>query len=184
MVSGDVSRASSGCATVSGQFPVKHLGCRPCSSPPCTTSTATSPRSKLCWTSSSRSSPISWSSAATSPSDRSRARRWRRFSAGRSRAVSCAGTRDRDPDEFATATLTQEQRDFLAGLPLTVSLDVDGLGAVLFCHASPRDDEEIFTRLSPAERLDAHARRRLRGGRRLRAHARAVRPPRRRHSGS
>jgi ribosomal protein uS13 len=32
-------------------------------------------------------------------------------------------------------------------------VEVDGLGEVLFCHASPRSDEEIFTALSPAERL-------------------------------
>ena len=30
---------------------------------------------------------------------------------------------------------------------------VDGLGEVLFCHATPRDDNEIFTRLTPADRL-------------------------------
>jgi putative phosphoesterase len=70
------------------------------------------------------------------------------------RARFVRGNTDRNLDEFTTASLTQAQRDYLAGLPLTVSLDVDRLGAVLFCHASPRDDEEIVTRLSPAERLD------------------------------
>ena len=69
------------------------------------------------------------------------------------RARFVRGNTDRDLDEFAAAELTPEQRDFLAGLPLTVSLEVDDLGPVLFCHASPRDDEEIVTRLSPDERL-------------------------------
>jgi putative phosphoesterase len=71
------------------------------------------------------------------------------------RARFVRGNADRAPGEFASAALTPEQGDFLAGLPLTVSLDVDGLGPALFCHATPRDDEEIVTSLSPPERLDA-----------------------------
>jgi|SoiMethySBSTD1v2_1073268.scaffolds.fasta_scaffold98585_2 putative phosphoesterase len=35
--------------------------------------------------------------------------------------------------------------------PDTLSLEVDGFGRVLFCHATPRDDNEIFTRLTPEE---------------------------------
>jgi predicted phosphodiesterase len=54
--------------------------------------------------------------------------------------------------------LSDEQIDFLAGLPQTISLDVDGLGRVCFCHATPRDDNELFTELTPddavAELLD------------------------------
>jgi predicted phosphodiesterase len=45
--------------------------------------------------------------------------------------------------------LSNEQIDFLSGLPLTVVLDVDGLGRVCFCHATPRDDNELFTELTP-----------------------------------
>jgi predicted phosphodiesterase len=41
----------------------------------------------------------------------------------------------------------------LAGWPFTLTLDVDGLGPVLFCHASPRNETEIFTRLTPEARL-------------------------------
>ena len=44
---------------------------------------------------------------------------------------------------WAAAQLPPELRAHLAGLPLTVTLDVDGLGPVLFCHATPRDDEEV-----------------------------------------
>jgi len=40
--------------------------------------------------------------------------------------------------------------EFLAGWPLTVSLD-----GVLYCHGSPRDDDEILTRVSPDERFRA-----------------------------
>jgi hypothetical protein len=49
--------------------------------------------------------------------------------------------------------LTRPQHDHLATLPLTVSLDVDGLGPVLFCHATARDDEEIVLVDSPLERF-------------------------------
>jgi predicted phosphodiesterase len=45
--------------------------------------------------------------------------------------------------------LSDEQIAFLAGLPLTVVLDVDELGPVCFCHATPRDDNELFTELTP-----------------------------------
>ncbi len=50
--------------------------------------------------------------------------------------------------------LTGGQREFLSNLPLTVSVDVDGLGPTLFCHGSPRSDEEIVTRITPAKRLN------------------------------
>jgi len=48
--------------------------------------------------------------------------------------------------------LTDEQLRFVADLPLTETLHVDGLGAVLFCHATPRSDDELLTRISPDER--------------------------------
>ena len=49
--------------------------------------------------------------------------------------------------EYVRERLSPEQIDFLRSLPLTVSL-----GRVLFCHATPRNDEEIFTKISPEER--------------------------------
>jgi len=45
--------------------------------------------------------------------------------------------------------LSEEQIDYLTGLPLTVTLEVDGLGPTLFCHATPRSDEEIFSERDP-----------------------------------
>jgi putative phosphoesterase len=41
----------------------------------------------------------------------------------------------------------------LASWPDTVAVQVPDLGDVLFCHATPRNDTEIFTRLTPEERL-------------------------------
>jgi len=49
--------------------------------------------------------------------------------------------------------LRPEDTDRLAGWPLTLRAQVDGLGEVLFCHATPRNDTEIFTRLTPDEPL-------------------------------
>ncbi len=50
----------------------------------------------------------------------------------------------------ATAALIEPRhRDLLDGLPLTVSLDVEGLGPVLFCHATPRRDDEMVVVDSP-----------------------------------
>jgi predicted phosphodiesterase len=34
-----------------------------------------------------------------------------------------------------------------------MQLEINGLGRVLFCHATPRNDNEIFTRLTAEERL-------------------------------
>ena len=44
-------------------------------------------------------------------------------------------------------------RDALAGFAPTVTVDVEGLGAVLCRHGSPRSDEELVTVQTPEERL-------------------------------
>jgi len=41
----------------------------------------------------------------------------------------------------------------LARWPKTFQVEIDGVGEVLFCHATPRSDIEIFTRLTPEDRL-------------------------------
>ncbi len=46
-----------------------------------------------------------------------------------------------------------DHRRTLASWPDTVCLTIDGLGEVLFCHATPRDDDEIFTRETRDDRL-------------------------------
>lgn len=50
--------------------------------------------------------------------------------------------------------LEQSQRDFLAQLPEQLTLHIEDLGDVLFCHATPRNDLEIFTPITPQERLN------------------------------
>lgn len=54
---------------------------------------------------------------------------------------------------YVAGAITDEQRAFLAGVAETVAVDVAGLGPVLFCHATPRSDSEIVTRLTPESRL-------------------------------
>ncbi len=49
--------------------------------------------------------------------------------------------------------LHPEQEALLAGWPGTLRVQIPGLGEVLFCHATPRNDTEIFTRLTPEDRL-------------------------------
>jgi len=44
---------------------------------------------------------------------------------------------------WAAAQLRDDQLARLAALPLSETLEVAGLGRVLFCHATPRDDEEV-----------------------------------------
>jgi predicted phosphodiesterase len=46
----------------------------------------------------------------------------------------------------------RRDRDMLASFVDRVVLDVDRLGQTLFCHGSPRDDEEILTALTPERR--------------------------------
>jgi len=59
----------------------------------------------------------------------------------------------REQIEWTAARLDRGQRDFLAGLPLTLAMEIEGAGEVLFCHATPRSDDEIFTAITPAERV-------------------------------
>jgi predicted phosphodiesterase len=55
--------------------------------------------------------------------------------------------------EELKAALAPKDVDFLFGLPAQVTLEVDGLGEVFFCHATPRNDYEIFTIYSPDEKI-------------------------------
>jgi putative phosphoesterase len=59
----------------------------------------------------------------------------------------------REATSWTAKQLERSLRDFLARLPEQASFDVDGLGEVLFCHGSPRSDEELVTAETPAERL-------------------------------
>ncbi|WP_133904966.1 metallophosphoesterase family protein [Actinophytocola oryzae] len=53
---------------------------------------------------------------------------------------------------WAGTALRSDHVELLDRLPKSVTLDVRGLGEVLFCHATPRDDEEFVLVDSPLER--------------------------------
>jgi predicted phosphodiesterase len=54
---------------------------------------------------------------------------------------------------WTTAQLQPELEPMLARWPKTVRLEIDGLGQVLFCHSTPRNETEVFTRLTAEDRL-------------------------------
>jgi predicted phosphodiesterase len=62
------------------------------------------------------------------------------------------GRVERPAAAWTATMIDQGQRDFLASFEEPVVIEVDGLGATLFCHGSPRSDEEILTELTPEER--------------------------------
>ncbi len=59
----------------------------------------------------------------------------------------------REVTTWVAKQLDRSYRDFLAGLPEQASLSVENVGDVLFCHGSPRSDEEIVTAATPEARL-------------------------------
>src|SRR5919112_5346816 len=58
-----------------------------------------------------------------------------------------------DVIEWTARELTANQQQAIARWPSTYELDIPQLGQTLFCHATPRNDREIFTRVTPEERL-------------------------------
>ena len=44
---------------------------------------------------------------------------------------------------WAAAQLDDQQAELLAELPHPVIMEIDGFGPVVFCHGTPRDDEEV-----------------------------------------
>src|SRR5215469_12495056 len=49
--------------------------------------------------------------------------------------------------------LNAEERRMFVGWPKPLRVNVSGIGEVLFCHGTPRHENEIFTRLTAEERL-------------------------------
>jgi len=49
--------------------------------------------------------------------------------------------------------LDARDKEWIATWPATLEVEVDGLGSVLFCHASPRNDTEIFSRYTSESKL-------------------------------
>jgi putative phosphoesterase len=79
--------------------------------------------------------------------------RWIRGNADRELASGEEGNAPAEVIEWVRSRLSDEQISFLHGLPAQLTLDVDGLGRVLFVHATPRNDTEVFTAITPDERV-------------------------------
>jgi predicted phosphodiesterase len=59
----------------------------------------------------------------------------------------------REVIRWTAEQLHPEHERLLASWPATCRVEIRGLGEVLFCHATPRNDTECFTRLTPEDRL-------------------------------
>src|SRR5437867_7332822 len=63
------------------------------------------------------------------------------------------------PEQFREAMrwnaqqLHPEHERLIASWPQTLRVQIEGLGEVLFCHATPRNDTDVFTRSTPENRL-------------------------------
>jgi putative phosphoesterase len=59
----------------------------------------------------------------------------------------------REVMRWVAQQLHPEHEQWMASWPKTLGVEIRGVGDVLFCHATPRNDTEVFTRLTPEERL-------------------------------
>jgi predicted phosphodiesterase len=70
-----------------------------------------------------------------------------------------ADRKPRVPDQFRPAIrwnaeqLDFRSRDWVASWPATLRIGVPGIGPVLFCHATPRNENDIFTGFTPENKL-------------------------------
>jgi predicted phosphodiesterase len=55
--------------------------------------------------------------------------------------------------EWNAQKLSAADRELIRKWPRTFESDIEGLGRVLFCHATPRSETEIFTKLTSNDRL-------------------------------
>lgn len=66
-----------------------------------------------------------------------------------------AGRDNTLPEQFremirhSAQQIQQEYEQLIAGWPKTLRIEIGGLGEVLFCHATPRSDTEVFTCSTP-----------------------------------
>ena len=58
-----------------------------------------------------------------------------------------------DAMRWNAAQLSAAQLDTIEAWPLSLRMTIPGMGAVLFCHATPRDDNEIFTEATAEGKL-------------------------------
>lgn len=54
---------------------------------------------------------------------------------------------------WSAEQLTAEDVKWMRSWPKTLEMEIDGVGEVMFCHGTPRDENEIFTKVTPEEAL-------------------------------
>ena len=59
----------------------------------------------------------------------------------------------RPATRWTAEQLHPEHQKWLSTWPKTLTLQIADLGSVLFCHATPQNENDIFTRLTPDDRL-------------------------------
>jgi predicted phosphodiesterase len=59
----------------------------------------------------------------------------------------------REAMRWNAAQLRPRDLEVIDSWPLTIRMAVDGIGDVLFCHATPRNDTGIFVKTTPVEKL-------------------------------
>ena len=76
-----------------------------------------------------------------------------RFVRGNADRAVLEGVSETEREQWMQAHHTDAMREFLGTFEENVVVEVDGLGAVRFCHGSPRSDEECVTPETPEERV-------------------------------
>jgi predicted phosphodiesterase len=76
-----------------------------------------------------------------------------RFVRGNADRAVLENVSETEREQWMQAHHTDEMRELLASFEEQVVVEVDGLGAVWFCHGSPRTDEECVTPKTPEERV-------------------------------
>jgi putative phosphoesterase len=71
-----------------------------------------------------------------------------------------AGKEPQVPTQFRdvirwNAQQLADYKQVLASWPKTIRLEIPNLGAVLFCHATPQNENDVFTKRTPEERLSS-----------------------------
>jgi predicted phosphodiesterase len=59
----------------------------------------------------------------------------------------------RETLRWSALQLDAGQPEMMSGWPRTLRFDIPGIGPTLFCHGTPRDENEIFTRVTTEDRL-------------------------------
>jgi putative phosphoesterase len=61
--------------------------------------------------------------------------------------------RYRDAIRWNAAQLQPSDAELLVAWPSTLRMNISGIGEVLFCHATPQNPKDVFTQLTPEDKL-------------------------------